>query len=234
MISLLAVSLVGGVLIAEDKSSLGLMLSAPICAGYLAGLVLGDPVRGFLAGALFQMIFIGYSPVRGEKLLSVKAASIAGVAIYLLGCRSAGNHSSLHPDILLISILLGVMISGVGDFCYISRENGFWSISGSIARNAVNGKIRRASWFHRAGVLIDFFSGFLFLMVVVGAGHILVIQAAGFITDYTGDMMEGLRALIPFIAVAALLRLHIFTSRIVWFASGFVLTLLVFTVRGWL
>jgi mannose/fructose/N-acetylgalactosamine-specific phosphotransferase system component IIC len=232
MSSLLVVSLLGGALITEEKSSVGLMLSSPICAGLLVGLVMGKPSEGFFAGALFQMIFMGYVPVRGERSMSVGAASIAGVAIYLLGCRTTGNDSSFQQDILFLSILMGVLISGTGDFCYITRENSFWSISRSATGHATAGNYSKASWWHMGGLFADFFSGFLFILATVALGRYVVSTAAGFMDSLSGNMMPSLKVLIPFIGVAALMRIHIFSSKVIWFGAGFIVTVVFFLIRG--
>lgn len=232
MNSLLVVSLLGGALIMEDKSSVGLMLSSPICAGFLVGLVLGKPSEGFFAGALFQMIFMGYVPVRGERSMSVRAASIAGVAIYVLGCLSTGNGSGFRADILFLSILMGVLISGIGDFCYITRENRLWSISESATGHAMAGNFSKASWWHTGGLFADFFSGFLFILATVALGRYLVTAAAGSIDSFSGNVMPGLKVLIPFIGVSALMRIHIFSSKALWFGAGFIVTVVFSLLRG--
>ena len=79
--SLLWISLLGGVL-ALDATSVGqFMVSRPLVCGLLAGWVLGDPATGLLVGALLELYLLVSFPSGGARFPEGATATVVAVAL---------------------------------------------------------------------------------------------------------------------------------------------------------
>ena len=78
--TLLTVSLLGG-LLALDATTVGqFMLSRPLAAGLLAGWVAGDPMAGFLVGVVLEIYLLVAFPVGGARFPEGATATVVAAA----------------------------------------------------------------------------------------------------------------------------------------------------------
>ncbi len=226
-----AVALTGGILALDQRSSIRTMISQPISAGILIGSVLGAWTEGLLAGALFQMIFLGHVHLRGKGTPDIPLGGIAVSALYILGSRGLGGDPSAGGFVLLASILAGVLVAGAGQAFYSWWEKASSGIVLKARGWALDGRSGTAATIHLSMTVIHFLFAFLLLFAVISAGPPVVgsiaLRLPGSVTGAFGQ----LHLLIPFIGIGSLLRLYAARSQVLWFASGFLLTLLIVTVR---
>lgn len=94
------------------------MISRPIVAGPLAGLLLGDPVSGMWAGAVLEVLSLRQLPIganRGWDTGPAAVAAAVAAAVWATG-----------PGTLLVAVAFGVVVGWVGS----------WSVHGLRHLNA--------------------------------------------------------------------------------------------------
>lgn len=232
MSPVLSVAILGGFLAVDFRSSLKLMISQPICGGLLTGMVLGSTMEGFVAGALFQMLFLGFVTVRGEKIPDLPVGGIAAAALYILSSRSLGNDIALKGIVMFWSFLVAIIVTGAGQYFYVLWEKSSTLLTGKAFDYVKEGKLRAASSIHLSILLLHFLYGFTALLILLPAGRLLIVFAAAKTGGFASGSFNAFSLLIPFIGTGSLIRLYRERSRAVWFAAGFLMTLLIVMVRG--
>jgi PTS system mannose-specific IIC component len=74
-------ALVAGALALDTTAAFQLMLSQPVVAGSIAGLVVGEPSLGAAVGATLQLVWVGTLPVGAAPFPDVAPASVVGVGL---------------------------------------------------------------------------------------------------------------------------------------------------------
>ncbi|HUV35915.1 MAG TPA: PTS sugar transporter subunit IIC [Patescibacteria group bacterium] len=225
-------SLVGGALAVDHRSSLGLMVSQPLCGGLITGMFLGSPAEGLLAGGLFQMIFLGHVPVRGERIPDLPVAGIAAAALYILVNREVGADPALRGAVLLLSLLVAILVALLGHLFYRWWEGVAALVVQPAVRDAREGRSLHVSAIHLSLLLLHFAYAFGTLFVVIAAGRLLLSRGAVILAGISGETFGSLVVLVPFIGVGGLLRLHFIRTRIFWFGAGFLVSYVFILVRG--
>lgn len=78
--SFLALTLLGALLTLDGVTVGQFMVSRPLVAGALAGLVLGDPVTGLMVGAVLELFLLVSVPSGGGRFPEPGPATVVGVA----------------------------------------------------------------------------------------------------------------------------------------------------------
>ncbi|MCK4916192.1 MAG: PTS sugar transporter subunit IIC [Candidatus Eisenbacteria sp.] len=78
---IVVLSLLGGVLSVDATAALQVMLSQPLVAGCIAGVVVGDPVLGLVVGSTLQLVWIGVLPVGAAPFPDGAVAGAVGVGV---------------------------------------------------------------------------------------------------------------------------------------------------------
>jgi len=92
--------LVLGAWAAVDTAALGqFMVGQPLVAGWLAGVIIGEPLTGLLMGAALQMIWSRLAPVGAAAYPDVGPATVGGVGLLAFwpGARGAVDFHSDWP-----------------------------------------------------------------------------------------------------------------------------------------
>jgi fructoselysine and glucoselysine-specific PTS system IIC component len=230
MSAYLVVSLIGGALTLEHRSSLRFMFSQPICSGLILGLALGAPSEGLFVGLMFQVMFLGYVHLRGERIPDIPIGGITSSALYILSMRRLGGFYG--GTVLFLSLLLGLLVSLGGYVLYRIWERKAWDVSARAMRYIMEGRYRLAARLHMAGLLFHFVLGFVILMVVIPAGVEFVTAVAGRAGSEWGEAVDAIRFIVPFMGAGLLARLYFVRDRTFWFGAGFLVTYVLFLFRG--
>jgi mannose/fructose/N-acetylgalactosamine-specific phosphotransferase system component IIC len=230
--AVLAVSLLGGLLSLEHRAELKFMVSQPVCSGLLTGLVLGSPAAGLFIGAMFQVMFLGFVPIRGEGVPDLPIGGVAASAYYIFSVQRLGGGPALEGIILFCALLFGLAISLLGYGLYRFWEKRTWTFFEIAMASAMAGRFRYAKAIHLMVLVFHFFYGFLVLLVFVPAGTAIIAFVAARVGVDPGGSMNALQYLVPFIGAGSLARLYFARTRAFWFGAGFLVTYLFFIVRS--
>jgi PTS system mannose-specific IIC component len=230
--AVLTVSLLGGLLSLEHRAELRFMVSQPVCSGLLTGLILGSPAEGLLVGAMFQVMFLGFVPVRGEIAPDLPVGGVAASACYILSLQRLGGGPSAQGIMLFCALIFGLAISLMGYALYRAWERRTWTFFEVAMALAMAGRFRRAKVIHMTVLIFHFLYGFLVLAALVPAGMAIIAFVTARVGAWQGGSMNALQYLVPFIGAGSLARLYFAKSRAFWFGTGFLVTYLFFIVRS--
>jgi mannose/fructose/N-acetylgalactosamine-specific phosphotransferase system component IIC len=221
--------LAGGIVAADETAVGQVMLSRPIAAGFLTGLIAGNVELGILFGALFELLYIDILPVGGAAFPSAGLAAVSAVSVCgLLGWQDLAGIGGFLPFLFLVSALAamagGRAVSGVRKM----NER----LSEKALEAARRGRFALVGGIHLAGVFPAFLRGFTVVFHVLLA----VVFLRSFIED--AAVMNGpgrglLAAPFAALGIALVMKVHVNRRRIVFFLLGAVAAgtaLLVFRV----
>lgn len=232
MVSVIFISLLAGALAVDNRSSVRLLISQPVCGGLLAGLVLGNPGDGFIAGALLQMMFLGSVPVRGMAPPDLPLGGVGGSALYILAQRPVEVDPAAKGLVLFLSLAAALGVAAAGRILHRFWESRSYFLTAGASRLAGAGRFGLASALHFSTVLVHFAAGFALIAATVFVG---VPAIVGLVEAVWGKWCEPLRslpALLPFIGAGALVALNLTRVRIVLFLAGFCAVFLFMFFQG--
>jgi mannose/fructose/N-acetylgalactosamine-specific phosphotransferase system component IIC len=164
--------LAGGIVFVDGEAFGQFMISQPLVAGAVAGLIFGNWMAGCTVGLLMQLPYLAEIPMGGTKV------SLGGIGAYC----AAGIAASFSGDgqfVLPFSLAVGILVSWVA----IPVQNQLRSINLRLARNAdaaaAEGNLARISQLQYLAALVAFAAGAL---------------TSGFVVQIAGVIWRGLLA----------------------------------------
>lgn len=157
---LFTVALLGAVIGLDVVSFPQAMISRPIVAATIAGLLLGDPAGGLLVGATLELIALETLPVGASRYPEWGSASVVGGALFALQpTPSAGT--------LTMAVLGALATAWVGGWTmYVIRR-----FNGAIARRWIPtlglGSGRAVIAIQTAGITADFVRGGVLALIAM-------------------------------------------------------------------
>ena len=158
---ILTIALLGAIVGLDVVSFPQAMISRPIVAATLTGILLGEPEGGLLVGATLELIALETLPVGASRYPEWGSASVVGGALYAL--------RPMHPAGALTVAVLGALATAwVGGWSmYVIRR-----FNGTIARRWIPtlglGSGRAVIAIQTAGIAADFArAGLLTLLALV-------------------------------------------------------------------
>ncbi len=79
----LQISLLGGIIGMDSTAFPQVMISRPLVAGALTGLVFGRPTEGMMLGALLEVFHLATMPIGAARYPEAGTANVSGVTAYL-------------------------------------------------------------------------------------------------------------------------------------------------------
>jgi len=228
----LSMALLGGALAVDNRCSLRLLVSQPICGGLLAGLVLGEPRSGFLAGALLQMLFLGWTNVRGLRAPDLPLGGVTAAALFILARKAPGAEPAAGGLILFLSLAAALAVSAVGRAAYRFWESRSYFLTARALGFIERGRFGHAAALHVSTAALHFAVGGVIVAVAAAVGPPLVAGLSARAPASWGDSLGSLRVLLPFIGAGALLALNLTRVRMFLFLAGFIVVYLVSFFRG--
>lgn len=226
MIKTITVSLVGS-LLCLDRGIGQIMLSRPVIAGPVTGLVLGDPYAGLVIGAFIELLWIDRSPIGVYVPPNDTVVAVCATAGSIIAGEASGQVS---PELIALSVVLFVPLGIVGQRIdtWLLRSND--RLSDESVRHASEGYAAGISRNHLFGML----KSFVTMAVLHGTALIIgtaIIQAL--FPRMTEKWLYGLTGVyffIPMLGVAVALTTVKLRGAIPLFSGIFLIGTLVMQV----
>ena len=94
-----------------DGRILGIsMFDRPIVTATLAGLILGDPVKGVMIGAALELIYIGAIAIGASTPPDIVTGSILATSFAIISGQSTEAALALSVPIAMFGLTLGILI----------------------------------------------------------------------------------------------------------------------------
>lgn len=177
-LEILLISLIGGIISIDTASGWQIMISQPVVACPIIGLIFSEPQLGLLIGILLELPWLTNIPLGGvhgsEGNLGAVVAT--GLAIHL-------KMLNLNTEniIVIIAIMYSLIVSRVGLYLveYVRKSNLHLIHLADTAAN--KGDFRKITWLNLTGLFYSFLLGFGLVLVGLTAGKFVLPPLAEFI-----------------------------------------------------
>ncbi|UCG53123.1 MAG: PTS sugar transporter subunit IIC [Candidatus Latescibacterota bacterium] len=209
MSTILALSLLAGLLAVDHRVGWQSLLAQPVFAAVLVGGVTGELESAVTVGLALELIYLSILPMRGTRVPDQIAGGVVGCGTASLLMRYTGDPRFVF--VAAVGILMGLLAGELGSrlgapFHGLQNRvlSGF-DVAPHTARRTV---VQRIAWLHTGSIAYVF---------VVEAVVVLVLLSAGFfagerftrLVDVT--LLEGAeywKFLIPAVGAASLIHLY--------------------------
>lgn len=199
---IILVSVTGGVIALDRTALFQIMISRPIVAAPLIGVVLGDPLTGIKAGLVTELLWIGQLPLGASIPPDETMASILVSAMSIWGKHFVGGSSEVSVALAIILITPVAILTQRMDH-FIRNKNIASAHAADKALNELN--FRGVEKACTQGIK-RFFLGYslmIFVVLTVGATAIPLIYPL-----VSGPFLTGLNRfyyVLPVIGIVSLL-----------------------------
>jgi mannose/fructose/N-acetylgalactosamine-specific phosphotransferase system component IIC len=185
------------------------MISRPIVAAPLAGLLLGDPISGMWAGAVLEILSLRQLPIGANRGWDTGPAAVAAAAAAVAWTEG--------PAALLVAVAFGVVVGWLGS----------WSVHGLRHLNArlvageaaAMGSPMRLTARHLSALALDL----LRAAGLTGAAVLCFILLAGVLADVPPGWADTVAALVVLVVASLGIGVDVrmmARGRSVWTAAG--------------
>ena len=194
---------VAGAILCLDRVVLQAMISRPIVAAPVIGLILGDPHTGLIVGAFIELFWIDRLPI-GAYI--PPNDTIAAILITASTIESAHYLGNLSQGLIVLAVLLFLPL-GV-----LARQMELWLCRGNekladeALADAARGDVRSIARKHLTTILKAYLfpAGFILVTLPIGIG--VMTWAYPRFADWTIRGLTLTYSLIPFIGTAVALN----------------------------
>ncbi len=184
----------------------------PIITGPIVGLILGDPQAGLIAGATFELMWMGLVPLAGAQPPNVVLGSIIGTAFAIITSQTAEAS-------ILVAVPFAIFVQVCITFLFTAYSP-LMSVADRYAKNLNFKGIADLNYFGMA-ILFVFYSTITFSVIYFGgeSAQKLVQIIPNWIIN--GLQMAG--GLMPAIGFGILLNIMLRKQYVAYFILGFLL-----------
>lgn len=183
------------ILITENYGYGYWMISRPIFAGPLIGLVMGDLQTGLQVGASVELMFMGVLPIGGSVPPNAQIAGIIGT-IYAIQAGSPALGISLALPIGILAQFLIMLAWNINIFLVHKADSAI-----------KEGKTKTLEKLHLAGVLVFFSVFFVASFMAIQFGSEFVKQINDALPVWVSGGLTIASGLLPAIGMAMLLKM---------------------------
>jgi PTS system mannose-specific IIC component len=149
----LALAALGGLVGVDATSYAQTMISRPLIAATLTGVVMGRPVEALFLGSILELFALVILPVGAARYPESGTAAVAATAAYL------SVSPMLSPGVVLLAVLFALLWEHVGGMSVVLTRH-FNERFASLDRVAPGGRRDRAiERGHRMALAVDFLRG---------------------------------------------------------------------------
>ncbi|MFV0432227.1 MAG: PTS N-acetylgalactosamine transporter subunit IIC [Alphaproteobacteria bacterium] len=184
----------------------------PIIAGPVVGLILGDPQAGLVAGATFELMWMGLVPLAGAQPPNVVLGSIIGTAFAIVTSQSA-------EVAIGVAIPFAIFVQACITFLF-TVYSPLMSVADRYAKNLNFAGIANLNYLGMT-ILFLFYSIIAFSVIYFGAES--AQKLVGIIPKWIINGLEMAGGLMPAIGFGILLNIMLRKQYVAYFILGFIL-----------
>ncbi len=202
LIRCLGVTLVAVAAGLDRTAALQVMLSRPLVAGPLAGLMLGAPQNGLLVGSMVELLWLGRLPVGAAIPPDDTQVAVGATTLSVLMGESLGLHG---PGFVLLCVLVALPIGKIGQV--FDRLVRHWNdrlvpaAEGALAE----GRLERIEALHLQGLWHFALAAMTTYGTILGGGSLVLWVLAPVLNSWFTMAAVPLQLTLPLIGVAVIL-----------------------------
>jgi PTS system mannose-specific IIC component len=166
MLKLIVVSLAGGVL-CLDRVVLQAMISRPIVAAPLIGLILGDPYTGLITGAFIELLWIDRLPI-GSYI--APNDTVAAILITASSIESAQLLGGISQGLIALAVLIIIPLGILAQRMELWIIKGNEKLVGDALNDAARGDMRSIARKHLFVILKTYLMSVAFILITMPIG----------------------------------------------------------------
>ena len=184
----------------------------PIIAGPIVGILMGDPQAGLVAGASFELMWMGLVPLAGAQPPNVVMGGIIGTAFVIATGKSA-------QEAIAVAIPFAIFVQVCITFLFTAFSP-LMKKADHYADTLNYGGIAKLNYLGMA-ILFLFYSIVTFLFIYLGAEK--AARYVQFVPKWITDGLGMAGGLMPAIGFGILLNIMLRKEYVAYFILGFVL-----------
>ncbi len=200
----------------------------PLFGGFITGIILGDPTTGLLVGAYMQLISLGLIPIGGSVPPDMTSATFFFTAVAILqGIEVVVPGGVTETGAALFGFALAVAF--IGQQLDILTRTVNISLIHAAERKIEEGDLKAVGRFHLLGFIPWGLSRAIPTFFAVWLGGEYIEEFVIFMEKYAGWVLTGLAGMatiLPAVGLAILLSFLPFRKKPIYFAIGFIVSLL--------
>lgn len=166
------ISIVGSLIVLDTTVAFQFLISQPLIACTLIGLLLGDPYLGMKIGIFLQLLWLSNMPV-GAAI--VPEGNFAAIVITPIVIRYSKIHSNFFT-VLIVAILFGVLISFVGgQLVKINRRFNSHFFK-KVITDIKKGNLHPLSYINFLSLILHYIGAVTAILVALNVGDLIYSQ----------------------------------------------------------
>jgi PTS system mannose-specific IIC component len=221
-VSLILTSMVAVLCGLDRTAALQFMLSRPIVAGPLTGLVLGEPLVGLQAGMLVELLWLGRLPVGASIPPDDTQIAIGGTFLSV---------AFLSPEVsmsatIVFCLCVAMLLAKSGQFFdRMARRANDHTVK-RVEQNILTGDLSSIDRLHLVGIGHFALASLLTFVVVVGAGSVVCLVAMPYFMPLLKAPVNWLQLLFILVGAAMILSSINVNRATTLFGASFVSSIL--------
>lgn len=163
---------VGGVVSADTEAAWQSMVSQPLVACAIAGLLFGDVILGSSIGLLLQLPYLAEAPLGGCRISNASLGAFVAAGLALRATPALPDQPNL---VLVVSLAYGIMLSWIASNLAIWLRRVNYRLIRLADHAAAKGAVTQITRLNFVGVLIAFAFGVGFCVVFFFVGEALLL-----------------------------------------------------------
>lgn len=229
ILKLIAVSFTGGIL-CLDRIVLQAMISRPIVAAPLIGLILGDPYTGLIAGAFIELFWIDRLPIGAYIPPNDTVAAILSTASSIESARLLGGSSQ---GLIAFAVLIVVPLWILAQRMELWLGKGNEKLVEEALNDAERGDVGAIARRHRTAILKAYLLSVAFILIAMA---VLILVMTWIYPRLASPIIRGLTllySLFPLLGAAVALNTVNVRGAIPIFCAAFLcVTAIIGFIRG--
>ncbi len=191
-----------GAFLCLDRVVLQVMLSRPIVAAPVIGLLLGDPYTGLIAGAFIELIWIDRLPIGAYIPPNDTMAAILITASSIESARILGD---ISQGLIALSVLIFIPLGVLAQRMELWVSQGNEKLTREALDDAARGDIRGINRKHLSAILKNYILSALFILVALPLGIAAITWLYPRLAPFVIRGLTLLYSLIPLLGAAVAL-----------------------------
>jgi mannose PTS system EIIC component len=229
MLKVIVISIAGGVL-CLDRVVLQAMISRPIVAAPVIGLILGDPYTGLIAGAFIELFWIDRLPI-GAYI--APNDTVAAVLITACSIESARILGGISKGLIALTVLVVIPLGILAQMMELWISKGSEKLVGEALKDAARGDMRLIARRHLSAILKTYLISVSFILVAMPIGIAAITWLYPRLATQIVRGLTLLYSLFPLLGAAvALNTINIRGSIPIFCAAFLIVTVIIGFIRN--
>ncbi len=202
----------------DRTAAMQFMVSRPIVAAPLTGLVLGDPIVGLHVGILIELLWLGRLPVGAAIPPDDTQIAVGGTALAIIIGQGTGY---VGLPMILLCLLVAMPLGKAGQFFDRLARKGNALILEKAEIAVLSGRGASVECWHLLGLVLFAAASLITYLVIVSVGTAIVLHLAPILMPLVSEASLWVQLAFPLVGAALVIGTINVSRSIVLFSASF-------------